>query len=328
MNTEQKVILGVVLFVAAVAAATHYIPKREGVEITPETIKLGLNRPVLWIYVNDSEVNSRNWADFGSRESRVLNIPILNLFYKTIVEANGDMYRIEVIGGLGHAAQLLGGFSSLPISMQNPKMRITEPEEDYLRSAILAKYGGLWLSPSVVCLQGFGKLPDDRIVAFGQDSVPMFGSAIPGFRALWVPKANDPMMMEWERRCRERLEGQLGGRQVRGDAKSDWIELIQSPFGKGRVEVRTRSELSRDPKTNKVLELEDILAAGSEGRLHFGIPDCAIYLVVPFQDLLDRRHFGWILRLSEEQVMESDLVIRYILERYPKKDIVSSIKIK
>jgi hypothetical protein len=321
MNMEQKVVLGVVLFVAAVAAASHYIPKREGVEITPEMLKMGLNKPVLWIYVNDSEVNSRNWADFGSRESRVLNIPILNLFYKTIVEANGDVYRIEVIGGLAHAAQLLGGFSSLPISMQNPKMRITEPEEDYLRAAILTKYGGLWLSPSVISLRGFGKLPDDRIVGFGQDSVPMFGSSVPGFRALWVPKAQDPLFVEWERRCRERLEGQLGGRQVRGDAKSDWVELTQSSVGKGRCEVRTRAELSRDPKTNKVLELEDLFAAGTEGRLPFRIPDCAVYLVVPFQDLMDRRHFGWVLRLSEGQIMESDLAIRYILDQYPNQHL-------
>jgi hypothetical protein len=35
---------------------------------------------------------------------------------------------------------------------------------------------------------------------------------------------------------------------------------------------------------------------------------------VPYGDLLDRRAFGWILKSSEEQIMESDLAIRYVLE--------------
>jgi hypothetical protein len=39
-----------------------------------------------------------------------------------------------------------------------------------------------------------------------------------------------------------------------------------------------------------------------------------VYVVVPAADLRGRRAFGWFLRMSEEQIMESDLVIRYLLE--------------
>jgi len=317
MNTEQKVILGVFLFALAVGVAHQVIPQFTGFEITPETIRQGLTKPVIWLFYNDSEVNSRRWSDFGARESRVLNIPLLNLLYTTIAQVNADKYQVRVIGGLPGVADLLGGYQALPLPLQNSKARVTEPEEDWIRAAVLAKFGGLWLSPSVVALRGFGDLPKDRIVAFGQDTTPMYGSPVPGFRALWSPVAGDPFFIEWEKRIRDRLENQLGGRQVRGDAKSDWVELCAGANGKGRCEVRVHAELGRDPRTNKVLELEDLLASGTEGRIPFDIPSCANYIVVPYNDLLNRRFYGWILRSSEDQIMQSDIVLRHILDKYP-----------
>lgn len=300
------------VIVSAVAVAVAKSPMNfQGTEITPETIKAGLNKPVLWIFYNDSEVNARHWYDFGARGSHVINIPILNLFYKTIVKANGDQYRIEVLGGLQSVANLLGGWDKLPNSMRNPKSMVTEPEEDWIRSAVLAKFGGLWCSRSMVALKGFGQLPKDTVVAFGQDSVPMYGSSVPGFRCLWSPRAGEPLFVEWEKRCRERLETQFGGRQFRGDAKSDWIDLCAAKISK--CEVRYKEELGRDPRTNKNLELEELLAAGTNGRLPFTVPSHAVYVPIPYADLLDRRFYGWILRLSEEQVLESDLVVSHLL---------------
>jgi hypothetical protein len=61
--------------------------------------------------------------------------------------------------------------------------------------------------------------------------------------------------------------------------------------------------------------LEKIFASGTEGRLPFVVRENAIYLPIPYDDLLNRRHFGWILRSSEEQILDSDLAVRYILEK-------------
>ena len=46
----------------------------------------GTDRPNLWLYYDQSDVNSRWWADFGARSSRVLSMPYLNLCYKSIVK--------------------------------------------------------------------------------------------------------------------------------------------------------------------------------------------------------------------------------------------------
>lgn len=307
---KQSIVLGLAIVAVVVAAYMGGRKKPQRVEITTETIKVGLTKPILWVYYNDSDVNSREWSDFGARSSRALNLPALNLFYETIVTQNGAEYRVEVIGGLTDLAARLG-VEALPEPLRNPRASVGEAEEDWIRAAVLAKFGGLWVSRSVVCLCPFGAL-GDKVVAFGQDDAPMFGSSrsVPGFRAVWAPRAEHPMFVEWEARCRGRLEGQLGGRQFRGDAKSDWVELAaaHSPI------VKADGELGRDPQTRKKLELEDLLAVGTEGVLPFSIPKEAIYVVIPEADLRNRRAFGWFLRMSEEQIMTSDLVVRYLVE--------------
>ena len=312
MNTEQKIVIGgaIALVLAAALWELTAGPIEKRVEITPEGIKLNGHLPKLWVFYNTSEVNSRHWYDFGARSSRVLNIPLLNMMYETIAECSKNEYRVEVIGGLEGVASLLGGWDKLPRTMQYSKAAVTVPEEDWIRNAILAKYGGLWLSPSVICLRQFGSLPMDKVIAFGQDDDGLYGSNVPGFRAIWSPRAGHEVFVEMEKRCRERLEGQLGGRQVRGDAKSDWVEVTR---GRKDIELRVKEELGRDPYTQKKLELEDLLAAGTEGNLPFTIPKEAVYVAIPYRDLLDRRVWGWILRMSEEQILESDIVIKYLL---------------
>jgi hypothetical protein len=315
MKQEQILVIGTGLAIVALATlwevSQRFPKKREGAEITPETLQIGNERPCVWLFYNDSEVNSRHWSDFMARSSRVINIPLLNTFYETIAAKNGDKYRIEVVGGLQGVAERLGGWDALPEKLRSPRARVSEAEEDWIRAAILAKYGGLWLSPSVICLKGFGDLPTDKIVAFGQEEGPLYGSPIPGFRALWSPVPNHPLFVEWEQNCRWRLDNQLGGGQVRKDSASDWVSLA----GKYRedVVVCVKEELGRDPRTNKKLQLEDLFAAGTGGRLPFEIPATAIYVVVPYKDLLDRRLYGWVLRSSEEQILESDLVLAHIL---------------
>ena len=311
MKIDQTIIigLGVALVAIAVLWESKAGPPRAMTEITTETLKLGLGLPKIWVFYNDSEVNSRRWSDFMARSSHVINIPLLNLCYQTILAKNSKDYQVEVIGGLQGVAELLGGWEALPAPLRNPKARVSFAEEDWIRTAVLANFGGLWLSPSVVCIRPFGTL-GDKIVAFGQDDAPMYGSAVPGFRALWSPKPKHPFFLAWEERIRARLENQLGGRQVRGDAKSDWVDLSAGED----VEVCVLEELGRD-KQNKTLDLEKIFAAGTGGRLPFTVPEEAVYLPIPYNDLLNRRNFGWILRSSEEQIMESDLAVRYILEK-------------
>jgi hypothetical protein len=216
---------------------------------------------------------------------------------------------VEVINGLTGVKELLGE-DALPKNLRRFGASVNVAEEDWIRTAVLAKFGGLWLSPSVVALKGFGPLPD-KIVAFGTDDVPMYTSSCPGFRALWVPRPSHPLMVKWEQTIKNRLDTQLGGLQIRGDAKSDWMNMFS---GQPDVIESKSEELGRNPKTHKKLELEDIFAT-EIGATRFEVPCNAVYLVVPFKDLVDRRQFGWVLKSSEKEILESELVISGILRK-------------
>lgn len=273
----------------------------------------GMNKPVIWLYYDHSDVNSRSWADFGARSSRALNLPFLNLCYQTIVAQNPE-YRVEVIHGLTGVAELLGGKEALPFRLQNPIASVNDAEITWIRAAILAKYGGLWLSPYSISIRGFGELPADRVRFYGTDIQETYsgsrGTSVPGLNAIWSPRPAHPLFVEWEQIAHSRLEQQKGGLQIRRDENWDWVALTSKYSG---IEIDIHAELSRK-KGGKRIQLEDLLATGHEGDLPFDIPNYSIYCPIFWPELRDREMFGWFLRMNEDQILASDTSIKYLLE--------------
>jgi hypothetical protein len=279
-------------------------------------LKSGLNKPVIWLYYDTSDVNSRNYMDFGARSYRALNMPFLNLCYETIVKQNKDKYRIEVIGGLSGVAELLGGWDALPPGLRDPISPVNEAELNFIRAAILYKYGGLWLSPYTICLKPFNTLPKDKIVFFGTDAEETYsgneGTPVPGFRCIWAPSSNMDIFKEWYNICYSRIAQKRGGDQIRGDAKWDWIQLTDK-FSKNNILIDVHAELMRK-KSGKRIQLEDLLATGHSGNLPFNINFYSIYVPIPWTELRDREFYGWFLRMSEKQIMNSDTSIKHLLK--------------
>jgi hypothetical protein len=135
----RTVLIPLAILTGAILLANHYktYQKKSFVD-DPNLLKRGLNTPTIWIFVNDTEVNSRMWADFGARSNRVYNIPFLNLCYSSIVKAAGSNYHVEVIGGLDDAEKRLG---YLPLPMQNKRLPLRSEEMTYLKVAFLEKFG-------------------------------------------------------------------------------------------------------------------------------------------------------------------------------------------
>ena len=314
IDTKQIGVAALVLLTAVIGGVliTKHIRDDDSMQDV-NILNKGMDKPILWIYVNDSDVNSRWWADFGARSAHVLNVPFLNLCYQSIVKGCAKDYRIEVIGGLSDLATRMGGWHALPTPLQNPQTIVREPELNWIRAAVLAKWGGLWVSPSTVFIKELGPLPPDRTVFFGtDDEVTVSGKAgtpVPGLRVVWAPAPDLPIWITWEAKVRRRLERRSGGSEFRHDEKADLADALVG----GGSEVRPMAELGRT-SAGKRIQLEDILAAGQDGVVPFAIGS-AVYLPVPWPEILERRAFGWFLRLSEEQILSSDLAISSILRR-------------
>lgn len=314
---QQLLLILGILFVFSTFYAFYY--SKNLISLNPfmdkHLLTRGMDKPVIWLYYDQSDVNARQWLDFGARSSRALHVPFLNLCYESIVKQNNDLYRIEVIGGLSGVAELLGGWNQLPPGLRDPLSPVNEAELNYIRAAILSRYGGLWLEPTSICMKGFGPLPQDKVVFFGTDLDESYagdsGTVVPGFRAVWSPSPSHPLFQAWETVCYERVASKKGGEQIRGDAKWDFVRFSSEFASKGIV-VDPHAEGMRK-KNGKRIQLEDLLASGTDGVLPFEVYPHTIYIPFPWKELRDRQTFEWFLRTSEHQIMESDLVVKYLL---------------
>ena len=319
-ETIQVVVVSLVLL-TAVIGGTYMISTIQSEDPVQDRnlMSRGQELPVLWVYLNDSEVNSRHWTGFEERSTRVINLPFLNLCYHTCVKANGKDYRIEVIGGLSDLAVRLGGWEALPTALQNPAASVREPELNWIRSAVLAKWGGLWVSPATIWLKPVGPLPK-HVVLFGSDDEVTFvgngGTEAPSLRVAWSPVPQHPIWVAWEQKVRARLEKRAGGAEFRRDEMSDAMDAIRMGDEMSEpVEVRPMAELTRKGVAGRRIQIEDLLGAVQGVLPPFTITPEAAYVPIPWPELQERRAFGWFLRLSEEQIMESDLAVSWLLNK-------------
>lgn len=317
-ETLQLVVICIVLTTAVIGgwAMVNHIQSDDPIQDS-YLMKRGMDLPVLWIFVNNSEVNARSWADFESRSSRVMNLPFLNLCYESCVKANGKDYRIEVIGGLTDLAIRMGGWEALPTPLQNPEAVVNEPELNWIRAAVLAKFGGLWVSPALIWLKSMGPLPKKKIVLFGSDDEVSFvgkaGTEAPSLRVAWSPIPEHPVWVDWEQKVRTRLEKRAGGSEFRRDEMSDAVDALRLARQRGEpIEVRPTAELTRKGVAGRRIQCEDLLASGDIAELPFQLTKDAVYVPIPWPELKERRAFGWFLRMSEDQIMTSDLGISHL----------------
>lgn len=308
----RTVLVSTAILLAAAAAAVYSNFRTKNTFEDKYLLERGMNRPVIWVYIDDSDVNSRWWADFGARSSRVYNMPFLNLCHQSIVKAAGDKYRVEVISGLKDAAVRLGG---LPEPMMNTKLPLRDEEVTYLKVAFLEKFGGLWLGAATICLAPFPQMPKEKVVLFGSDPLETYagpqGTFLPNQHALWSPKPNHPFFQRWRKMLEARVLRQSGGKEARND--KNW-DILFVGTGQQDVVVMPNGELTRK-RDGRKLELEDLMAAGTSGDLPFDVPPGTLYVPFPWPELLERRMYGWFLRLSEEQVLESDLAVSWLFKR-------------
>lgn len=306
MKNPIYIVTGI-LSLTAIAAGLYYSKNviEENLFKNRKLLSKGVNNKTLWLYYDQSEVNSRWWADFGARSTRVLNTPFMNLCYKSIVMKNGTTYNVKVLAGLSDVAILLGGWDKLPKPLQNPIASVNEAEINYIRARILREFGGLWVNPSTIFVK---PLPDyskvKAVVLFGTDKDETYadsnGTPAPGTDIMYSPEPNNKVFVDLEKLALDRIEKQEGGRQFRNDIK--WDLRTQMAQDK-TIQYYPEYEFARKDSGRRI-QLEDLLSSNS-----IPLNSTVCYVPLDIKELHERRNFGWFLRLSEEEVIESNLLI-------------------
>ena len=307
MVSQPYIVVFGILTLTAIASGYVYAMNQMSYNIFEkrELILIGTKNPTLWLYYDQSEVNTRWWSDFGARSSRVLNTPFLNLCYESIVLNNGQTYNIKVLSGLSDVALLLGGWSSLPKALQNPIAPVGEAELNYLRARILRQFGGLWVNPSSIF---FKPLPDfseqENVVVFGTDKDESYadksGTSVPGTDMIYSP-AENTLMIYLEEESRKRIDKREGGKQFRKDIKWDMLSIM-TDFPDSITYI-PEFEFARKPDGRRI-QLEDLLSSST-----IPIIKTAIYAPLDYKELQTRSNFAWFLRMSEDQILGDNLFV-------------------
>jgi len=261
----------------------------------------------LWLYYDQSDVNSRWWADFGARSSRVLNVPFLNLCYQSIANNTSKHYNIRVLAGLSDVAVALGGWEHLPKSLQNPIAVVGEAELNYLRATILRRFGGLWVNPSTIFIKQLPNFCDEnkKVILFGTNKDETYsdakGTPAPGTDIMYSPKKDHPLFEYLEKVSRSRLDRNEGGKQFRRDINWDLRQVLHD--FQDSIDYYPELEFARKADGRRI-QLEDLLSTNI-----IPLNPTSLYAPVDWTELQERRNFGWFLRMSEDQILESDLLI-------------------
>jgi hypothetical protein len=266
---------------------------------------LSSEKPTLWWFVDDSQVNSREWLDWGNRDTREPNEPYLKICQRRAVALWSADFTVRPVIGRQAALALL---KDVPTEVALTPPALWMP---WCRAAFLTQYGGLWMDGSVLPVsadlarrvQGldvmtFGSDPDEGLSA-SEDSAPAAGRS-----AGWASVPNHPMWAGIQRDL-----GLLVGQGPASWSAPEARRALRTLWDKhcsGVTRIDRAAEVGRD-KYGRRLELDTLLGQTEwvDGTLEGGVwvswPDGrdGLERAVPWQ---------WFMRLSEEQIRESDFV--------------------
>jgi hypothetical protein len=274
-----------------------------------DDVTLGKSKkPILWIHV-PYEYNSRNWLSFGSRSSFDLNQPYLYLTVRSILKQCDDSFTICIIDDTSFK-RLIPGWN---INMTT----ISDPILSNMRMMGLMKlvyiYGGLVCPISFVCLKNLHGLYEKGIrgekmfvcETVDRNSTSTDVDFFPNFSFCGAPKecetvrelcsfiertsshdytAETKFLGNYDKWCKQRIE----------NGTMNMIEGVEI----GTKTIDERPIILDDLMSNHYLDLYQ----GTYG------------ILIPADEILNRRKYEWFARLSQKQVMESDTIIgNYLL---------------
>jgi hypothetical protein len=265
-------------------------------------------KPILWIPIT-YDYNARNWLSFGSRSSFELNQPYMYLTVKSIINQCDESFRICLIDDESFA-KLIPGWT---INMKT----ISTPVVDYMRSLAITKllyiYGGMVVPPSFLCMRDLIDL-----YSMGTSGGKMFvcetvdrniTSTTHEFYAdtsFMGATKESPILQELmdfvQRKISSDYTSQL-------EFLGDFNRWCNTRANKGQVTLIPGKIIGTKTMDNKPILVDDLLSND-----YIDLYPQAYGIYIPSKEILNRRHYEWFARLSQKQVLESNIIIsKYIL---------------
>ena len=261
------------------------------------------NKPILWIPI-EYNINERNWLSFGSRNSYKLNQPYLYLTIQSIVNKCADDFNVCLIDD-SSISKLIPGWN---INMDG----LADPVKSHIRSLahikILYQYGGVMVPPSFVCVQSLENIHSSLLeqtccyvgefVDRGSSSTLV--NTFPNHKFMGCKK-NSPVMKDLMLYL-EVLESK--------DATSEMDFLGQinrwcfEAVEKRRMTLVDGKLLGTKNNDNNNVVIDELL-----GSSYINFSDNIVGIYIPADEVLRRTKYEWFARLSNEQLLNSDVIV-------------------
>ena len=274
-----------------------------------DDVTLGKSKkPILWVHV-PYEYNSRKWLSFGSRSSFDLNQPYLYLTVRSIIKQCGDSFTISIYDD-NSFGKLLPGWN---IDMT----RLSDPILSNMRTLGMMKllyiYGGIHCPISFLCMKDLSGLYNKGIRGnkmFVCETIDRNASSstrnfYPSTTFCGAPKECETvaklcnyiqMVSSHDHSAESKFLGQFD-RWCMKNVEEGKINLIEG------VEIGTKT-------VNEDQIILDDLMSNHYLDLYKG----TYGILIPSNELLNRLQYGWFIRSSPRQVLESDTIIgNYLL---------------
>ena len=262
------------------------------------------SKQFVWIYL-ETEKNTRNWPSFSSRLTHKLNQPYLQKTIDSIIQAsNNSGFEVCII----HDNSLPYILTDWNIDMNY----VPEPQRERLRIyaqlQILHRYGGLFVPPSLLCIDNnfnwltqlshyknnnlvFGIEPSRSIYASNVKDVFM-----PSYNLIYSPYKYHPVLNHIIQEMSILLSKDSSN-------QPECLETIRNIISKNCITCSPET-LGYFTKDNKLISLDDMMKTTD---IEWSEHTKAIF--IPQKDLLERSKYYWFNRMSIQQIQNSMISI-------------------
>lgn len=265
-------------------------------------------KPILWIHV-PYEYNSRNWLNFGSRSSFDLNQPYLYLTVKSIIKKCDKSFTICIIDDASFK-RLIPGWN---INMTT----ISDPILTNMRMLGMMKllyiYGGMHCPISFLCLKNLNELYDkgtrgDKMFVCETVDRNVTSTDIDFYPNLSFCGA--PKECETVRELCNFIQS-TASHDYTADTKflGDYDKWSKERIHSGNINMIDGVEIGTKTVDERQIIVDDLMSNN-----YIDLYQGAYGILIPSEEILNRRKFEWFARMSPKQVLESDTIIgNYIL---------------
>jgi len=274
-----------------------------------DDITLGKSKkPILWIHV-PYEYNSRKWLDFGSRSSFDLNQPYLYLTVRSIIKHCDESFTICIYDD--------NSFQKLIPGWNIDMSRLSDPILSNMRILGMMKllyiYGGLQCPISFLCMKDLsglyakGTRGNKMFVCetLDRNSTSVTRDFYPSTSFCGAPKECETVA----RLCNYIQTVSSHDHTAEAKFLGQYDRWGMKNVEEGRINLIEGVEIGTKTIDDKQIVLDDLMSNN-----YLDLYKGTYGILIPSNELLNRLNFGWFVRMSPKQVLESDTIIgNYLL---------------